>query len=162
MPVPGFSGAAGQPPVFVFRPRAWPRGLKTKHSIDMAAFFNYTEIGFFRKPSIVKQHLKCLNIKEARMLKFFAKPFAICLITAFVLVPLGNEALAAGKEPSAGAMIADTFFARPLGLASTIVGSGVFIVSIPFSALGENASTAFQKLVKDPFVFTFSRPLGDF
>jgi hypothetical protein len=96
------------------------------------------------------------------MLKLFKKPLAICLITALVLIPLGAEALAVGKDPSAGAMIADTAFARPLGLASTIVGSAVFVVSLPFSALGGNVSTALQKLVKDPFVFTFKRPLGDF
>ncbi|MFO7558314.1 MAG: hypothetical protein R6X10_05755 [Desulfobacterales bacterium] len=96
------------------------------------------------------------------MLKLFIKPFAICLITALILVPFGAEALAAGKDPSAGAMIADTVFARPLGLAATIAGSAVFIVSLPFSALGGNTSTAFEKLMKDPFVFTFKRPLGDF
>ena len=96
------------------------------------------------------------------MLKFATKPLVICLITALVLVPLGAEALAVGKDPSAGAMIADTFLARPLGLAAAIAGSAAFVVSLPFSALGGNASTAFQKLVKDPFVFTFKRPLGDF
>ena len=64
------------------------------------------------------------------MLKLFAKPFAIFLITAFVLIPLGSDALAAGKDPSAGAMIADTVFARPLGLATTIAGSAVFIFTI--------------------------------
>lgn len=96
------------------------------------------------------------------MLKFFTKPLAIFLITALVLISFGTEALAVGKDPSAGAMIADTVFARPLGLATTIAGSAVFVVSLPFSALGGNASTALQKLVKDPFVFTFRRPLGDF
>jgi len=96
------------------------------------------------------------------MLKFVTKPLVVCLITALVLVPLGAEALAAGKDPSAGAMIADTVLARPLGLVTIIAGSAVFVVSLPFSALGGNASTALQKLVKDPFVFTFKRPLGDF
>jgi len=96
------------------------------------------------------------------MLKFFTKPLTICLITALILVPLGTEAFAAGKDPSAGAMIADTVLARPLGLVTTIAGSAVFLVSLPFSGLGGNASVALQKLVKDPFVFTFKRPLGDF
>jgi hypothetical protein len=96
------------------------------------------------------------------MLKFCKKPLAICLITALVLIPLGAEALAVGKDPTAGEMIADTVFARPLGLATTIVGSTVFVISLPFSALGGNVSTALQKLVKDPFVFTFKRPLGSF
>jgi hypothetical protein len=96
------------------------------------------------------------------MLTFCKKPLAVCLIAALVLIPLGAEALAIEKGPSAGAMIADTVFARPLGLATTIVGSAVFVVSLPFSALGGNVSTAFQKLVKDPLVFTFKRPLGDF
>jgi len=96
------------------------------------------------------------------MLRYCKKPLAICLIAALVLIPLGAEALAVEKDLSAGAMIADTVFARPLGFVSTIAGSAVFVVSLPFSALGGNVSTAFQKLVKDPFVFTFKRPLGDF
>jgi hypothetical protein len=96
------------------------------------------------------------------MLKFYKTPLAICLITALVLISFGTEALAVGNDSIAAAMIADTAFARPLGLASTIAGSAVFLVSLPFSALGGNASTALQKLVKDPFVFTFKRPLGDF
>jgi hypothetical protein len=96
------------------------------------------------------------------MLKFFTKPLTICLITALILIPFGTQAFAVGKDPSAGAMIADTALARPLGLAATVAGSAAFIVSLPFSALGGNASIALQKLVKDPFLFTFKRPLGDF
>jgi len=43
-----------------------------------------------------------------------------------------------------------------------VVGTAVFIVSLPFSALGGNTKIACQKLVKDPAKFTFKRPLGDF
>jgi ABC-type sulfate transport system permease component len=96
------------------------------------------------------------------MLKSLTKPIALCLIAALILVPFGSTAFALGNEPSAGAMIADTALARPLGIATTIVGSALFIVSIPFSALGGNVKTAYTKLIKDPFIFSFKRPLGDF
>jgi hypothetical protein len=34
-------------------------------------------------------------------------------------------------------------------------------VSLPFSAMGGNTKTAFNKMVADPAAFTFKRPLGD-
>ena len=57
---------------------------------------------------------------------------------------------------------ADLALGRPLGLAAIIVGSVVFVISSPFSALGGNFSTAADKLVVDPVMFTFKRPLGEF
>jgi hypothetical protein len=63
-------------------------------------------------------------------------------------------------EASADAMIADLVFLRPAGLVALIGGSVVFVVSLPFSALGGNVGEAAQKLVVDPARYTFVRPLG--
>jgi hypothetical protein len=49
-----------------------------------------------------------------------------------------------------------------LGLCATVIGGALFVVSVPFSLLGGNTGDAFDYLVKDPFKFTFTRPLGDF
>ena len=66
-------------------------------------------------------------------------------------------------EPgSAEAMIADVIVARPIGLMATVVGSTVYVVSLPFSLLGGNEEQAREKLVKEPIAFTFKRPLGEF
>jgi hypothetical protein len=43
-----------------------------------------------------------------------------------------------------------------------VIGGAIFLVSLPFSALGGNTQPAFDYLVADPFKFTFSRPLGEF
>jgi len=59
-------------------------------------------------------------------------------------------------------MAADLILVRPLGLVATLAGSVVFIVSIPFSALGGNTEEAWESLVESPATYTFKRPLGGF
>jgi hypothetical protein len=49
---------------------------------------------------------------------------------------------------------------RPVLLATTIVGSAVYLVSLPFSALGGNAGEAGEVLVVGPAKATFVRCLG--
>ncbi len=66
------------------------------------------------------------------------------------------------ESGSAEAMVADVVVARPIGLVATVLGSAVYVVSLPFSLLGGNEKQAREKLVKEPSVFTFKRPLGEF
>lgn len=63
-------------------------------------------------------------------------------------------------RPGEIAMIGDAVIARPLMLASTIIGTGLFIVSLPASALGGNIPEAGEKLVAAPARSTFLRCLG--
>jgi hypothetical protein len=90
----------------------------------------------------------------------------LLLIAAMIFIPFGTSALAQSKDLdnkiTAEAMAADLLVIRPLGIVASVVGTAVFIVSLPFSALGGNTKIACQKLVKDPAKFTFKRPLGDF
>lgn len=66
------------------------------------------------------------------------------------------------ETPSAAAMAVDLLLVRPLGVASTIVGTGVFVLSLPFSLLGGNVDEAARMLVAEPAAYTFARPLGEF
>ncbi len=59
-------------------------------------------------------------------------------------------------------MVADGLIARPLGIASTIIGTGLFIVTLPFSFIGGNVDEASQVLVQEPANYTFGRCLGCF
>ena len=91
----------------------------------------------------------------------------IVLLTALALVMVPcMTCFAQGLEQDddivAGKMAANMLAARPLGLCATVVGGALFIVSLPFSALGGNTQEALDYLVKDPFKFTFDRPLGEF
>ena len=57
-------------------------------------------------------------------------------------------------------MIGDAIFARPLLLASTVVGAGLYVVTLPFSLLGGNPGEAAEVLVMNPGKNTFVRCLG--
>ncbi len=95
----------------------------------------------------------------------------IFLITALFIAlnlpagPLSHDVYAAQTHPSApsgAAMLVDGIFVRPLGIAATLIGGVVFVVTLPFSLLGGNVDDAGQALVGDPARMTFMRPLGEF
>jgi hypothetical protein len=65
------------------------------------------------------------------------------------------------ERPSGGAMLADAVFMRIPMTAVTIVGAGLFVVTLPFSAIGGNVGEAGTKLVKEPFEYAWVRPLGE-
>ncbi len=76
----------------------------------------------------------------------------------------GAIQVAAGpeREPAPAGMIIDGLVVRPLGLVATILGSVLFVVTLPFSAMGGNVSEARENLVERPAAFTFTRCLGCF
>lgn len=67
----------------------------------------------------------------------------------------------AEEGPSGGAMLADAVFMRIPMTAVTLVGAGLFVVTLPFSAIGGNVGEAGTKLVKEPFEYAWVRPLGE-
>ncbi len=98
-------------------------------------------------------------------MRIFFKQITIVLITlALISVPLsamaGNDRME-GEDTEAAAMAADAILVRPLGLVATVLGFGLFVVSVPFSALGGNTGEAWDAMVAKPAIFTFVRPLGD-
>lgn len=100
------------------------------------------------------------------MNKITKRSIGLLLVITLIVVPFGTSALAemqtVDEENSGALMTADLILARPLGIVGTVFGCAVFIVSLPFSALGGNVKQASQKLIKEPAAFTFSRPLGEF
>ena len=90
----------------------------------------------------------------------------IVMIAMLVLIPFGSVTLAEeyfeAEEPEGGEMIYDAVIVRPLGIIATAVGSVFFVLSLPFSAAGDNVDTASEELVKKPARYTFKRPLGEF
>ena len=57
-------------------------------------------------------------------------------------------------------MTYDLFLLRPLGGIATIIGAGVFVVSLPLTAITGTVDSAGRKMVAEPFRFTITRPLG--
>ena len=69
---------------------------------------------------------------------------------------------ATSLEIDATAMGMDVLLVRPLSLVATVAGTGLFIISLPFSALGRNTDEAAEQLILRPGKYTFVRPLGEF
>jgi len=88
------------------------------------------------------------------------------VIAALVIIPFGSISLAQDEnqnvEISAEKMIFDFILLRPMGIVATILGTSMFVVSLPFSAAGGNSKEAYQKMMVEPASYTFKRPLGDF
>ncbi|MBA3035411.1 MAG: hypothetical protein FP814_02855 [Desulfobacterium sp.] len=94
------------------------------------------------------------------------KSVVILTIITLLIILSGSTVLAREyiqtETPDAMAMLADFVAVRPFGIASLVTGSAVFVLSSPFSALGGNIASAWDKLVAEPAKYTFKRPLGYF
>ncbi len=82
----------------------------------------------------------------------------VCMMAA-VLVST-TKTSAGSSDPEAVA--ADAVVARPLLFAATIVGSAIFVVSLPVAATSHSIHSTAEALVLGPARATFTRPLGDF
>ena len=63
-------------------------------------------------------------------------------------------------DVSAETIVVDGLLLRPGGVIATLVGSAVFVITLPFSIPTKSVEKAAQKLVVDPARYTFVRPLG--
>lgn len=97
-------------------------------------------------------------------MQIFRKQF-IAIISAGLmlfasLMPVSSFAADIEETPSAGAMAGDLLIARPLLLVTTVLGTALYVVSLPFTLLGGNSGEAAEVLVLDPAAATFLRCLG--
>ncbi|CAM3601495.1 hypothetical protein [Halomonas lysinitropha] len=86
--------------------------------------------------------------------------FALVLVALLVASPAVAQGERMEAQPSGGAMIADAVIARPLLAAATVGGTAIFLVSLPFTALGGNVDGAAETLIKTPAEAAFRRCLG--
>jgi len=86
---------------------------------------------------------------------------AVLFLCATSLVHAAEDSyMARTEDVSAEAMIADGLLLRPAGIAATVLGTVVFVVTLPFSIPTRSVGKAAQKLIVDPARYTFVRPLG--
>jgi len=64
------------------------------------------------------------------------------------------------RTPNVTVMFLDAAIGRPLSLATTVVGTGLFVVTLPFTAPSGSAEEAGRGLIGMPGGWTFVRPLG--
>ena len=88
------------------------------------------------------------------------KSLVALAMTVWASAPGFANAASLVDRPSGLAMTADVVLARPLLFVTTLVGTGLFVASLPFSAVGGNVGEAGTTLVATPFKATFMRCLG--
>lgn len=91
------------------------------------------------------------------------KKFLILVFSLTLLVSTADYSKAASvalEDPSGPEYMLDVAFLRPIGLFATVLGTAVFVISLPVSIPTGSADKAADKLVFAPFNYTFKRPLG--
>ena len=86
--------------------------------------------------------------------------FSMALLLSFPQFTFANNSSVVVEKPTALAMTGDLVVARPVLLGVTLIGTAVFLVSLPFSLLGGNSGEAAKTLVLGPAETTFVRCLG--
>ena len=99
---------------------------------------------------------------RVRMQSGVALLVAILFLWATSLIHAAEDVsyTARTETVSAETIIADGLLLRPGGLVATVVGTAVFVVTLPFSIPTKSVDKAAQKLIVDPAKYTFVRPLG--
>lgn len=98
------------------------------------------------------------------MVKLIRCSSLLVLMAALIMAPIAAQAgeRSSFDEVTDASIAGDFLFCRPLGIAFTVVGSVLFVASLPFSLLGDNVGQVANTLVVEPARFTFTRPLGKF
>lgn len=90
---------------------------------------------------------------------------AVLLIVSLVtggysLCAAGDYQARSTVSPSPAVMAADGLVGRPVGIAATAAGVGVFVATLPFTLVSGSTESAARELVGGPAVWTFGRPIG--
>jgi hypothetical protein len=83
----------------------------------------------------------------------------LCVLILAMTAPSASIA-SEGNGPAN--MLIDVLVARPITFAATVIGSALFVVSLPIAATSHSTKSSAKFLVVGPAHDTFTRPLGDF
>ena len=98
-----------------------------------------------------------------RPIRRLAHAFAAAALLCAAAAPADEATveLEVDTAPTAEQMAADLIVMRPLSLVGTVLGTGIFIVALPFNALTLNFADPARRLILEPAKYTFVRPLGE-
>lgn len=74
--------------------------------------------------------------------------------------PLSKEY--ARNKSTAAEITVDLLIVRPVCLAGTLLGIGGFVVTLPFTLIGQNAGHSAEVFIVEPAKYTFTHPLGSY
>ncbi len=83
------------------------------------------------------------------------------MIVVVVMLTLVFTSSFAFAVDDSTAIMGDALILKPVGAVVTIAGTVLFIVSWPLAAITNSSDHTFDVLVKQPYDYTFNRPLGE-
>jgi hypothetical protein len=97
------------------------------------------------------------------MFRITAAMLALCM--SVMTMPASAANVSGNPEyeveaPHAYSIVADVVIARPLLIAATVIGAGLFVVTLPFTAMGGGIGRTGHALVVEPGKAAFVRCLG--
>lgn len=95
-----------------------------------------------------------------KLFRITAASLALTLAVTGMPAMAGDTQYHDEETPAAYAMVADAVIARPMLLAATVVGTGVFVLTLPFTLASGSVGKAGKALVVEPGEATFVRCLG--
>jgi hypothetical protein len=125
--------------------------------------------GAFNVAAIVADNGHPKNkLKDHTMNPFRSIAVVFALLAGMLALPaqaqqqqnISGDPLYTANAPKAFAMVGDLLIARPLLIGATVIGAGLFVVSLPFSAMGGGIGNAGYALVVEPGKEAFVRCLG--
>jgi hypothetical protein len=109
-------------------------------------------------------HARTVNSVSERQKLMKTKLMTAACLTAITLCSVNTSR--ADEDNYSGAKTfqaaGDVIVARPLCFAATVVGSALFVVSLPVAAASKSVHKTAEALVLTPGRATFKRPIGEF
>jgi hypothetical protein len=90
-------------------------------------------------------------------MKRLRKPLLLLLTISFVVGGLYSEGWAQKKPTNDMLNIIDLFIVRPVSVVAAAAGTGLFILSLPFTLPTRSTEDSFNMFVVQPWKFSFVR-----
>lgn len=85
----------------------------------------------------------------------------VVILVAAILLAGTSRPARAFDDNTFEAVAADIVVVRPFSFVATVLGSALFLVSLPVTAISKSTPQAAEALVLRPGRMTFTRPVGE-
>jgi hypothetical protein len=90
-------------------------------------------------------------------MKRLNKIFLLFFATLLLIGSLSSVGWSQDKDYNDRMNLADLLIARPLGIVAAAMGTGIFIVALPFTLPTRSVDKSFDMFVVEPWKFSFVR-----
>jgi hypothetical protein len=85
----------------------------------------------------------------------------LIVFTHSIAFARNEDALKIASDTASVDIIVDILITRPIGFVGLVGGTAIFVLTLPIAAVTKSLDRTTQAFVKEPYEYTFVRPLGD-